>query len=87
MSIDEIAKNLGRRREAVIFKLANTGVIEMDKAKNLLGGGQTFKRVRTARNKPNRHRNRSNRNGGVRRKRENSKKKIRIHKIIRRKRR
>ena len=84
ISIGEIAKNLGRKREAVIFKLANVGSLEMDKAKKLLGGSQTYNEVRTKRKKDS---NRSNRKGRIRKNRRNSKKKIRIHKIIRRKRR
>jgi len=41
MSINDIAGNLGRKREAVIFKLAKLGIINMRQANDLVRGRQT----------------------------------------------
>ena len=84
MSIDEIATNLGRKKDAVIFKLVNVGAIQMYQAKNLLGKSEV---PRIHKPRRSRHILRTSRKIHSKRRQGNNPGKIRIHKIIRRKRR
>jgi hypothetical protein len=80
-SISDIAANLGRKKDAVVFKLARLGVISMGDAINLVKGKNIRRRPRGNRGGRNRTnvRKRSNRPRTIKK----GKPKIRINKIIR----
>jgi hypothetical protein len=98
-SINDISANLGRKKEAVIFKLAKVGIIKMRQAINLVKGieipnknlhkrNTRHRKIVRRRSTRKRVKKKGNRNTRVRRKRSRSNMgKIRISKITRRRKR
>ena len=63
MSIDNIAVNLGRKKDAIIFKLVKTELLNIHQAENLLLGNNRYKNIhrKNKHKKKKHHRNRNRR--------------------------